>query len=223
MRMRKKKIIILILGFFFASLILSVTSVFAEEEIYTTADADADVLEDNPTSNYGYLQFLHVRSSGYISEAQAYLHFSFTDKPDNWNKAEIDISIQSTTIPFYVTVYLITAVWDEYTLTWNNKPSHGVNITSITIYSTTDLFFDISEYIIGDGISICVTTSNTQIGTLTAFSREWSSNQPQLIWTYTPNDNNGEIINGYNILLLMLSLIGIVFIIYRKQKARTRI
>lgn len=221
--MRKKNLSILILGLFFASLILSVTPVCAEEKKYTTANADTYIMEDNPTSNYGYYQFLHIRSSGYVSEIQAYLHFSFTDKPENWNKAEIDISIQSTTIPFYVTVFLITGVWDEYTLTWNNRLSHGEIITSLTIYSTSDLFFDISEYIIGDGISICVTTSNTQVGTLTAYSREWSYNPPQLIWTYSPNDNNGEKINGYNILLLMVSFIGIVFLIYRKQKAHTRI
>lgn len=217
MRMKKKNTSILILGLFFGSLILSAIPVYAEEEKYTTADADSYINENYPTSNYGYAQFLHVMTSDYISEAEAYFHFDFTDKPDNSIKAEIEIDLYTTPIPFHVTVYLITGVWDEYTLTWNNKPLLGELIASLTI-STCDISFDVSDFIKGDGISICLkTTSSTQIGMLTAYSREWTYSPPQLIWTYEE-----EKINGYIILLVILGTIGVVFIIYRKQITHTR-
>ncbi|TKJ20474.1 MAG: hypothetical protein CEE43_12410 [Promethearchaeota archaeon Loki_b32] len=105
--MRKKNISILILGLFFVSLILSVPPAYAEQEKYITADADSYINEDNPTSNYGYAQFLYVMTSDYVSETEAYFHFDFTDKPSNWIKAEIEIDLFSTPVPFYVTVYLI--------------------------------------------------------------------------------------------------------------------
>ena len=221
--MKKFSMRLLVLGFFLISIILNVAPVYAEEEVYTTADADTYILDSSPSSNYGYSQFLHVTVSGH--ETEAYFHFDFTDKPNNWDKAEIKIYPQSFAIPFYVTVYLITEVWDEYTLNWINRPSLGEIIASLTI-STSNITFDVSDYITGEGISICLKTTNpSQLGILTIYSKEWASSKPQLIWTYTPEDlieNPTDAIPGYSILIVILCPFVFVFIVYRRQRRPAR-
>lgn len=214
--MKKKKLSILILGIFFASLILSATPACAEEKKYTTADADTYVDDRYPTTNFGYSQSLIVCIStaifiGYVAEA--YLYFNLAGKPDSWMKVEIEITLfVKSAEPFDVILYLITEEWDEYTLTWNNKPSGGENIITLNIHDSFKIFFDISDYVRGDGMSICLKVASDE-GLMHAYSKESSHPYPpQLIWTYEE-----EKINGYNILLLILGTIGVVFIIYRKH------
>ncbi len=209
------------MGLFFVSLILSVTPVCAEEEITTIVDADTYIIDSEPSSNYGYFQFIHITSSGHKTEA--YFHFDLSSKPDNLIKAEIEIKPQSFAIPFYVTVYLISEVWDEYTLNWINKPTLGEIITSLTIRTSSDLIFDVSDYITGEGISICLkTTSPSQLGILTVYSKEWSSSQPRLIWTYSPDDPDPTpelpIIQSYNLLIFLGLILGISAIKIKRRK-----
>ena len=106
-------------------------------------------------------------------------------------------------------------MWDEYTLTWNNRPAVGANIADITI-PPLSVQFDVSNYIQGNGISVCLKARDTtQLGILLLYSREWSSSPPVLIWTYTPN-NTGTI-HGYNIAIILLGVIGSVLMINRRK------
>jgi len=210
----KKTNIGMVFGFLFILTFFSSTPVIAEEE-QVVADADTHIIENYPSINYGFAQFLDVVASGYVTEADAFFHFNTTDKPENWDKAEIRISGHSSPVPFYVSVYLITAVWDEYTLTWNNRPAVGANIADITI-PPLSVQFDVSNYIQGNGISVCLKARDTtQLGILLLYSREWSSSPPVLIWTYTPN-NTGTI-HGYNIAIILLGVIGSVLMINRRK------
>lgn len=210
----KKTNIGMVFGFLFILTFFSATPVFAEEE-QVVADADTYIIENYPSANYGFAQFLNVVASDYIAQADAYFHFNITNKPENWNKAEIRISGQSSPVPYYISVYLITAVWDEYTLTWNNRPSVGAHIVDITI-PPLSIQFDVSNYVQGNGISVCLKARDAaQLGILVLYSREWSSSPPVLIWTYTPNST--DTINGYKIALILLGVIGSVLIINRRK------
>ena len=213
----KKTNLSMVFGFLFILTFFSATPVTAEEEQVVT-DADTYIFENNPSTNYGFVQFLNVVASDYIAQADAYFHFNTTNKPENWNKAEIRISGQSSPVPFYVSVYLITAVWDEYTLTWNNRPSVGAHIVDITI-PPLSIQFEVSNHVQGNGISVCLKARDTtQLGNLLLHSREWSSSQPVLIWTYTPN-NTGTI-NGYIIALILLGVIGSVLVVNRRKSIK---
>jgi len=207
--MKNKKIIILILSLYIGFFMHYGNFVLAAEQKFSDTDADTYISEMDPTSNRGFIPYLLVSPT---YKCESYIHFDFTEKPSNWIKAEIEISISSTTIPFYLALYLITEQWDEYTLIWDNKPLLGDLITSLTIYNSGTLTFNISNYIIGDGISICLKTTQTDPGYLEIRSKE-SSRPPKLIWTYERKE-----IKGYDLPVLILGISGIVFIIYRKLR-----
>lgn len=90
---------------------------------------------------------------------------------------------------FIVTASLINETWDEYTITWMNKPEHREIITTFAVAEGKIYKIDITNYIEGrDNISICLNASDYyQNGYVQGHSCEGaysSEDYPQLIWTY---------------------------------------
>lgn len=218
--MRIKKLI-QIIGFTIILAIIFITPVKAEpSEIATLSDKDSYVQSNSNTTNTGdsiWVFFGYDLNLYQFDEA--YIHFNFSAKPENWEKAEI--SIDATMFgQFNATVCLITDNWEEDTITWVNKPLHGEIITTFEVTGTAFYKFDISNYMQGDSISICINASdsNEKSGYVMAASREGHGAGlhigPQLIWTYEPTES---IIEGYN-LYIFLGLIGLIAIISIQKK-----
>ena len=205
---QKHKLLVLVI---FVLAMLNVPYACAKK-IDIIADADAFVMDSEPTNNYGNSEHLYVSGIGYIGEA--YIHFSFTNIPEDWITAEINIQIFSgPTSPFNVMIYNITEEWDEYTLNWNNKPSHGEIIANLLINDISDdIVVDISNYIMGDGIDICLKT--LQSINLYLYSRE-GLYPPKVIVDI-------GIINGYSIIFIIFSSIGLIFVLYRRKTLHLR-
>jgi len=223
MRIRKTLIII---GFTIVLTIIFITPVRAAiSEIATLADKDSYVQSTSTTTNNGDSIWVYFGYDLNLLEFdEAYIHFNFTDKPVNWIKAEI--SIDATMFgPFNATVSLITDNWEEGTITWDNKPLHGEIITTFTVTGSEFYRFDISNYILGNNISICINASNSyeQSGYVMAASKEGHGaglhEGPQLIWTYETAE---PIIEGYNlcIFLGLIIVIGIIGIQKKKLKIK---
>ena len=119
-----------------------------------------------------------------------------------------------------VTIYLVNESWVEWTLTWDNKPATGKVITTFTVNSIGHMLFDVSDYVAGGSLSICIkTTSFTQNALLAVDSRETSSYVPLIIWTYETNLNNGEpTIAGYQLLSLLLGVLGMLLFLAHKWR-----
>lgn len=165
--------------------------------ISTIASKDTYVNSYHPTSNYGGQNSL---SAGFYFTGdilESYLFFSFIDKPDNWVKAEISLDIWGVDMTMNLTASLIEENWDEYTMTYINKPIAGPFedeevITYLLITSSGIYKFDISDYIQGrENISVCLYTEieNYVDDYIYITSREgyysWApEDAPQLIWTY---------------------------------------
>ncbi|MGQ4874818.1 MAG: DUF7594 domain-containing protein [Promethearchaeia archaeon] len=190
----------------------------------TIADKDSYVSSGYPTTNYGGKDWFIT--GYYITDfCEAYFHFSFDDKPDNWKKAEISLDFYSISETFEISVVLITENWDELSITWMNKPKHAEIIQNITVAEEKIYKIDISDYIEGrSDISICINASNVfQTGHIQGSSREGyfsDEDAPQLIWTYESESNDKtetselpEIPFG-NFYLLTL-ILGIVLVIIK--------
>ncbi|MEE9376622.1 MAG: DNRLRE domain-containing protein [Candidatus Lokiarchaeia archaeon] len=223
--MRIKKIF-LIIGFTIVLAIIFVTPAKAvSSEIATLSDKDSYVQSMFNTTNSGDSIWVFFGYNLNFNEFdEAYIHFNFSAKPENWEKAEI--SIDATMFgQFNATVCLITDNWGEGTITWVNKPLHGEIITTFEVTGTAFYKFDISNYIQGDSISVCINASNSyeQSGYVMATSREGHGAGlhigPQLIWTYETAD---PIIEGYNlyIFLGLIVVIGIISIQKKKLKIK---
>ena len=192
--MKDKKSIILLSLIFFSSVLIYITptrAIIKDQTITTVAEKDSYVSSYYPTSNYGGASWL-IFGNYILGWNEAYLFFNFSDKPTNWENAEISIDMYSVSETFNVTVSLINDTWDEYTINWLNKPLHREIITTFTVAEGKIYKINITDYIAGrNNISICLNASNyLQNGYVQGHSREGAySNEdyPQLIWTYPTN------------------------------------
>jgi len=186
--MRNKKIF-LIIGM--TILILMVNTSFTKgttATVSTIVEKDSYVDSYSPDSNNGGKDWL-IFGNYILGWNEAYLYFNFSDKPASWTKAEISIDMYSVSETFDVSASLINDMWDEYTINWLNKPEHGEIITTFTVAEGKVYTIDISNYIEGGGISICLNASDyLQNGYVQARAREGSMGDlfpaPKLIWTY---------------------------------------
>lgn len=189
MRSKKLFVVIGVIGIIVIVIVFGIIYNMTTENIRTIstiADEDSFVDAKNPTTNYGTHVSFEVGVHT-LSSSEALFHFDFSDKPTDWTKAEISLYINYISGPIDVDVYLITESWNEDKVKWTNKPSHGQKITSLTVDAQSKYYnIDVSNYISGDGISICLSSSDSSVY-LMGYTKEntLSTNfAPKLIWTY---------------------------------------
>lgn len=163
----------------------------------TFGDADSSVDASNVTTNFGDGEYLflsgHWERDGDIYGAdRSYLRFPLSDKPDNWDTAEVSLHIPRIYEPTIIAVYLVSNDWEESTITWENQPAEGSLITTFEISKETVYTFDVSDYIEGDAISICVCYDD-ELSSTNGMGNQIVSKEnpytltydiPQITWTY---------------------------------------
>lgn len=181
--MKKLGIIVLFGIFLSIGLFLSIPKVKAiEREHSTTSEANKDTYvwssegytnfdEENPLLFGEFHQTWH----------EIYVHFNLNDKPENWSKAELNFMVDWLILSQEVNVslVLIQDPWNEALLTWNNRPSHSEIIKTFSVRENSQYIVDITKYITGEGISLCINASDNNQKGLGAISKI-----PQIKWTY---------------------------------------
>ena len=118
---------------------------------------------------------------------------------------------------------IIEESWDEYLMTFVNKPEKSTNIIDLVIAQSGVYKIDISNYIEGrTDISICVYVKieNYIDDYVFITSREGYYSEvyaPQLIWTYK-TEFIKPVIYGYNLPILVLCIYGLGIVILMKNK-----
>jgi len=176
--------IILVPNFIFA--IQPVNAIIRDQTIETTAEKDTYAREYNPTTNYGGQSYFLVGRDVFSAAVEAYFYFNFSDKPVNWENAEIALDLYSISSTVNLSVYLIEDSWNELTLTWNNKPTKGEMIDSFLAATEKIYTINVTSYIAGrNNISICLWTPELfTYNQIQGSTREGYFDPPQLIWTY---------------------------------------
>jgi len=208
--MRKHTILLysLISFLIFISFSSAGTCITTSATRYYSAIKDSYVDSALPTSNYGGQNRLIFGHYYYSDPAEAYLSFATSDPPSNWTKAEIEIHMYYITNATNLTICSTTASWDELTITWLNKPAHGQEITQLTVATEQVYSIDVTNFISGDFISICINATTVPAGYVEASSREggFGSITPKLKWTFTPPELK---IPGFNTLIFLGLMLGI--------------
>ncbi len=194
--MKKRTILIFIAIQFISVFILnapSTSAIIRDTTISAVAEKDTYVNSYNPASNFGGQDY--ALSGFYFTGdiLESYFYFNFSDKPIDFSKAEISIDLWSVSMTMNVSICLIEENWDEYSMTWMNKPAKESEITSLLITQSDIYTFDVTDYIAGrNNLSICVyiKIENYVDDYFYITSREGfysEEDAPQLIWTY-PED-----------------------------------
>ena len=141
---------------------------------------DAYVKEAKPTNNYGDEEFLRVRGPGSNQEIFSYLKF---DVSVSGSITSAKLKLRAAEDIENCTVYEVSDTsWSEATITWDDRPSVGSSLDTITNISSGQWYeLDVGDHITTNGIYSLVlkTTIN---GARDWYSKE-SANKPELIIT----------------------------------------
>ncbi len=159
-----------------------------EKEVSISTIAEKDTYIDPSISNYGGQNSLLTGFPYY----EAYLYFNFSDKPRIFTKAEISLDFWGVSQTLNFTVSLINDSWEEYIMTWSNKPTKRDKIGNLLVTGDGIYTIDVTNFMENlSSISICVYIDDENYIVDYAYitSREgyysWKpEDAPQLIWTY---------------------------------------
>jgi hypothetical protein len=181
--------LLIIFGLFLVS--PSATAIERERYISNIAEKDTYVDTANPTSNYGGVSNLMTGFSIFSDIREAYFYFNFSNKPSNYERAEISLEFWGVSQTMNYTICLIEESWSEFSMTWINKPNKGQVISNIIVTSDTIYSIDVSSMISGrNNLSICVYIEIDNYVDDYAYitSKEgyyFNEDAPQLKWIYT--------------------------------------
>lgn len=189
------------------------------ESITAVEDATIDAFET--TLNYGNESHLEV-GLGY-DWLEALIKFDLSNSPEDFYKAELKLEFTSfshfDTITSLLEIYETTTNWSEYTITWENAPSHGVLITSGYVAEVGMYSFQITEAVLGILInwSICF-TSDTEDWIRIASKQCSSSYYPPRIIFYYNTSDLPTLLVGIIVSLVGLSII--VVVLYKRYSKK---
>ncbi len=184
-------VVLFIAGIFFNA--PPARAIIRDQTVSTVAEKDTYVNSYDPSSNYGGEDYTLAGFYATVDIVESYFYFTFSDKPNNYTKAEISLYCGGDSLIKNLSICLIEEHWDEYSMNWTNKPIKGSEITFLLINQTDIYKFDVTNYIEGrNNLSICVYIKNENYvdGNVVIVSREGFFTQesaPQLIWTYPEN------------------------------------
>lgn len=220
--MRKNKIVLFSLIYFITLLLFLPSGHSLKTSSTSSALATKDCYVDSgsPTSNFGDLDWLYFGYRYYfLAFTEAYIGFDTSSPPTNWTKAEVEIDMYSISETTQLTISVITGNWGELDITWVDKPAHGQEITKLTVFNEQIYAIDVTNFISGSSLSICINATALPAGYVQATSREGHSGYifygSKLIWTYPTTE--GPTIPGYNLLILLCSVSLISATIIKKQ------
>jgi len=192
-------------------------------QLYNIADRDTYVDSAFPSENNAEQSWAWVGSYITSEYCEAYFHFTLNNKPTEYNKIELSLSILSQITPTEFSIILVDNSWQEDTLTWNNKPAHQEIIKNFTIGSEEFYIIDLTEFLRDkDEISFCVNLTNSTIERYVSLnSREGSVYEvdaPRIIWSFEANYNPLYLIGI--VLIYVLLIISLSVVITKITKAR---
>ena len=146
------------------------------------AEADAQVNEPNPTTNYGNSSYIQVDGASDPDE-EGFIRFTV---------AGVSGTVQSAKLRIYDTtngsangpeVYGTGTSWTETGITWNNRPARttGVLDNVGSVSTSTWVEYDVTTTVTGNGtFSFVLAADSTDAAT---FSSRQGSQPPQLVLT----------------------------------------
>jgi len=237
MKEMKKNKIFLTMIFLTLFGILNCMNVKADGNFLLISDKDSYVNVDDPLTNYGLSQSLRLDTNYEI-----YLHFTFPQEYFDYRWEKINMTLYShayTSGTINISICTTSNVWEEDTIVWDNKPSHGTLLASyqekadweIEDY-TLNVYLDLLNFITNNGrlkqdeLSLCIYSEFSEnIMYVTYNSKDslawgtYNGARIELTGTHDPSGENTPNIYSYDLFLFVLiAILSSIFIILRKKK-----
>ena len=157
------------------------TATFTTSSRAFTPVADAEVRTNKPTSNFGTLTSLRVRTGG--NAMRSYLRFNVTGLSGTPTNTKLRLFITDGALAARSLYLISNTTWSETGITWNNSPALPATAYRTFQGTTAGVWveIDLGTMVTGNGLySIAVANGSTDV---VGFDSREGTNDPQLIVT----------------------------------------
>jgi len=221
-----KKFIFLILAFVLLqnwvySIDSGVAIEYDTEIIYSLKDAH--IYNYYPNNNYGDWEEMYCgnwvgTTSPLLRQNIVYIYFDLYLMPENWTDVGLSLRVRDIPKPFDLNMGIVNDYWNEYTITWNNRPNDIIWAVKSLDFTTDGIYlFDVGDLISSSDLefSIILYDQHTEDEVnvlITAWEYYINEYCPQLIFTYPVEPD--EIVQGTSpsVPSFSLLLIGIILV-----------
>lgn len=158
------------------------------------------------------------------------MYFDLSLVKQAWNKVNLYIVFFSVPQIIHFDILRISGSWSEFSITWDNKPSHGIQLLSFKINDNGLCCIDVTPYVSGTEFSICICNTYDQYDWISSkevyyawvSSREDSLefNKPKLVFEYETTGIDFVPIFIFSIILI--AVIGIAVYVLNNQKKKIK-
>jgi hypothetical protein len=156
-----------------------------------TADADAALREQQPTTNFGTATALEVRSQNNGRNRRSLVHFTLPALPPGCAVASATLRLFTVTLDAgdVYQAFAASGAWTEGTVTWNTQPSFGgtpATATTAAGWMSWTVTTQVNEMYAGsnDGFLVKDQTEGGTPPAMNAYSSREGGNPPQLVITF---------------------------------------
>ena len=144
------------------------------------AEADAQVSEANPDTNYGNATYLQVDGAT-DPDVESFLRFSVTGVSGAIQSAKLRVYVSTNASDNGPAVYATGASWTESALTWKSRPTRtsGILDNKGRLSKNTWVEYDVTSPVKGNGAFSFVLAADSNDAT--TFSSRQGSQPPQLV------------------------------------------
>ncbi|WP_052675859.1 CBM96 family carbohydrate-binding protein [Paenibacillus sp. IHBB 10380] len=163
-------------------IMITPTSALATTITTLNPSDDSYVQQNSPASNFGTTASLFVKNDP-ISSRATFLKFNLAGIPGITNaKLRVYGSASWNTV---LSAYETTDNWTQSSITWNNKPTAGVSVGSISMNNSNNYYeMDVTSYVItesGGDVTASFVLQESAGKYTTLNSKENVANKPQLV------------------------------------------
>jgi hypothetical protein len=152
------------------------------------AEADAQVSESNPSTNYGNATYLQVDGAA-DPDVESFLHFTVTGLSGAIQDATLRVYVSTNASNNGPAVYATDTSWTESSLTWTSRPARtsGALDNKGSLSKDTWVEYNVTSLVKGNGtFSFALVADSNDAAT---FSSRQGSQPPQLVVTAAGGQN----------------------------------
>jgi len=162
--------------------------------IYPIKDSYVNSYE--PEKNFGSQRNMecgtfYIPMTG-LQQTEAYLYFDLNEISTDRSKVELYLDFYFVSEPVEFEIVSVVQEWEESLITWFNKPFQGETLLIFSVENDSEILIDISSFVSGNVLSICIDSPYFQDELVNITSREydWEDYRPRLIINTIPSQIN---------------------------------
>ncbi|MHA1896413.1 MAG: CBM96 family carbohydrate-binding protein, partial [Promethearchaeota archaeon] len=218
----KKTIItfgVIIYIFVFPLVLISVSADSQYNYNIEYATKDSFISSYEPDTNFGGQDYLKLKKDWLFEDAWVYISFNIGNMPESYEYKNVYLYFSWVDKTITVEIWEASNNWDEYSITWNNKPNLISQIASYVIPKSGKYGLRLDNLTITGPFTLCLKIASPNDTYVSIDSKEDKYGYaPRIVWFYkgssNPENSDYYSLDNPALLIVILMLFAVVIVSY---------